>query len=121
MNQYNEDNAYVDSDEKGFIPSTDDELEQHEEEVEVEAGPVELEGGDIEVVNAIPASVVRIARAVELSGGVVSNILRIPVDADDNPVGFQVPYGTELLVVDDVSPIEIGWLQIDEEFVNPDE
>lgn len=61
----------------------------------------------------------RIARAVLVLGDVVDNVLLVAVDDDDRVAGFPVPYGYECIVVDDESPIAVGWVRIDGEFVEP--
>ena len=93
----------------------------------IEQPAQELTGGEIVETGANPVmiyeppSAVRVARAVQFVDGVVTNVILVGVDSDDAPVGFEVPYGTELVVVEDESPVAIGWHRIDDEFVNPDE
>lgn len=68
-----------------------------------------------------PLRPARIARAVQVVDGEVSNVLLVGVDEDDKVVGFEVPYGTELFVVEDDSPVQIGWKHADGDFAEPTE
>lgn len=110
--------------------STDPTLDTPEEELatqvppeQVADEPVQLEGGEIEVPDPTPEEPknTRLARAVQLTGDEVTNVIMVVVDEDDQPVGFEVPYGTELVVVEDDNPTGPGWVRIDGEFVNPAE
>lgn len=67
-----------------------------------------------------PNEPARIARAIQIHGDVVDNVLMVAVDENDNAVGYPLPYGYELIVVEDDSPIGTGWIRIDGEFVSPE-
>lgn len=56
-----------------------------------------------------PSSGARIGRAAQVVDGIVDNILLVSLDAEDNVVGFEVEEGHALVIVDDDSPVGIGW------------
>lgn len=86
--------------------------EDPHEELNIEPGPITT------VYEAPNAD--RIARGIEVTGDSVGNVLLVAVDKDNNVVGYDVPYGTEIVIVEDDSPIGIGWVRIDGEFVDPE-
>lgn len=99
---------------------TDPTLDAPEEELT----PLSTPGTDIEVnENAEPpqpaAKTTRIARALEVYGDEVTNVIMVVVDEDDNVVGYEVEYGYELVIVEDDSPVSIGWFRVDGDFVDP--
>lgn len=107
------------------IKNDDLETVIEEEVIPYEEPAQELVGGEIVLNEETPEgeslNPARIARAVQVFEDVVVNVILVAVDAEDNPVGFETPYGTETVIVDDESPASIGWHRIDDEFVNPDE
>jgi len=66
-----------------------------------------------------PRPPARIARALQVVDDTVTNVILIAVDEDDAPVGFETPYGEELVIVEDDSIVTPGWVRIDGEFVDP--
>lgn len=89
------------------------------------------DSGDIEVIDGEPAedvipdtdaipvenvpSKTSLAKAVQVFDGHVINIVRIVIDEDGKPVSFEVPYGSELFVVEENDTHNIGdpFVQVD--------
>ena len=99
-----------------------DEFTETGEGEELETPGTEIVTNDeveIDVSNENVQKQTRFGRAIEVFQDEVTNILRVVVDEDDNVVGYEPEYGTELIVVEDDSPISIGWVRIDGEFIDP--
>lgn len=67
----------------------------------------------------VPVVESRIARGVLVNNGVVENIMLVSVDSSNAVVGFEVPYGLELVIVEDDSPINFEWTRANGAFVKP--
>lgn len=103
---------------------------QDDETIQTETPPEDSSAliespGEIEVPDPAPeepatqSGVTSIGRAVLITDQVVVNVLLVVVDEELNVVGYEVPYGSQLVVVEDDSPITFGWTYIDEEFGEP--
>lgn len=97
--------ALVSSDDSIQLPAMDFEINP-----EKDAEPQELE---------VKKSQTRIGRAAQIVDGKVDNLLVVVLDEGDNVLGFEVPYGEELVVLDEDSPVSIGWDYASGEFAEP--